>query len=447
MGGAKVVPGSPPAGVAEGTMFASRNELSDSGVHGVRMQGIWTSEGRVIGIVLNGGYEDDADLGDVIHYTGDGGRDPNTGKQVDDQGFTAGNRGLVIASALNTPIRVTRGWKCKSDRAPAKGFRYDGLYDVASYAYVRGSEGYFVWRFTLSKHSYSTDEAITELGLPADFGPDDFNVFLRDEEGGPESEDVSRLVEMLTADSRSDDLNPFLHEEGDGLVGMDLREPEDSANVIDFEPLQLSGSGNQVFRLEIPEGLNSSSKRGAAVLLRWRQYGEWDDTPDYNDLTPDFKVNFFKADGTELPTRLFELWGYEGSQVLVFEEVPVACEVLSSARWSIQIDKVLSCPKITTEESGTCNSVYQFTEHTKAAHVVRVHSNAKQRDDYSTSGKFSLRVYGRYGLDENDKVTTQELFTSGYGESISGARVLPKGTILVEVLAPFRTWSLSLEDL
>ena len=440
MGDAKVVPGSPPAGVAEGTMFTSRNELADSGVHGVRMQGIWTSEGRVIGIVLNGGYEDDADLGDVIHYTGDGGRDPNTGKQVDDQGFTAGNRGLVIASALKKPIRVTRGWKCKSDLAPAKGFRYDGLYDVASYAYVRGSEGYFVWRFTLTKHSYSTDEAVTELGLPADFGSDDFNVFLRDEESGPESDDVSRLVAMLTADAGTDELNPY-------LLGMDLRQPEDSANVTDFEPLQLSGSGNQVIRLEIPEGLNTSSKRGAAVLLRWRQYGEWDGTPDYNDLTPDFKVNFFKADGTESPTRLFELWGYEGSQVLVFDEVPVACEVLSSARWSIQLDKVLSCPKIAKEESGTCNSVYRFIEYTKAAHIVRVLSDWKQHDGYSRSGQFSLRAYGRFGQDENDSVTRQDLLTSTYDENFSGSRVLPKGTVLVEVLAPGRTWSLSLEDL
>ena len=36
-------------------------------------------------IVLSGDYVDDEDMGDVIIYTGEGGRDPNTGRQVADQ--------------------------------------------------------------------------------------------------------------------------------------------------------------------------------------------------------------------------------------------------------------------------------------------------------------------------------------------------------------------------
>ena len=36
-------------------------------------------------IVHSGGYEDDQDLGDQIIYTGAGGNDANTGKQIEDQ--------------------------------------------------------------------------------------------------------------------------------------------------------------------------------------------------------------------------------------------------------------------------------------------------------------------------------------------------------------------------
>lgn len=33
-------------------------------------------------IVMSGGYEDDYDIGTEILYTGEGGNDPSTGKQV-----------------------------------------------------------------------------------------------------------------------------------------------------------------------------------------------------------------------------------------------------------------------------------------------------------------------------------------------------------------------------
>jgi hypothetical protein len=36
-------------------------------------------------IVLSGGYVDDLDEGDLIVYTGEGGRDPGTGRQIADQ--------------------------------------------------------------------------------------------------------------------------------------------------------------------------------------------------------------------------------------------------------------------------------------------------------------------------------------------------------------------------
>jgi hypothetical protein len=46
-------------------------------------------------IVLSGGYEDDEDHGDEIVYTGHGGKDQKTGKQVRDQKLTIGNLALA----------------------------------------------------------------------------------------------------------------------------------------------------------------------------------------------------------------------------------------------------------------------------------------------------------------------------------------------------------------
>jgi putative restriction endonuclease len=60
-------------------------------------------------IVLSGGYVDDEDLGDVIIYTGEGGRDPNTGRQVADQQLTLGNKALAENHLNGIPIRVHRG--------------------------------------------------------------------------------------------------------------------------------------------------------------------------------------------------------------------------------------------------------------------------------------------------------------------------------------------------
>ena len=64
-----------------GCCFASRAELSRAGVHGPRIAGI-AGSGRsgARSVVLNGGYEDTEDFGDVILYTGHGGRDAETGR-------------------------------------------------------------------------------------------------------------------------------------------------------------------------------------------------------------------------------------------------------------------------------------------------------------------------------------------------------------------------------
>src|SRR3954471_10654347 len=98
-------------GNREGTTYVDRAHAKDAGVHQVTQQGI--SGNRTIGansIVVNGGYEDDEDYGDEIIYTGAGGNDPVTKKQIADQEITQlGNAGLVISEANAYPVRVIRG--------------------------------------------------------------------------------------------------------------------------------------------------------------------------------------------------------------------------------------------------------------------------------------------------------------------------------------------------
>ena len=83
-------------GYPEGRIFASRQELAAAGVHRPLQAGI--SGGAREGadsIVLSGGYEDDQDFGDVIIYTGHGGRDQVTSQQVTDQLLKFGNLALA----------------------------------------------------------------------------------------------------------------------------------------------------------------------------------------------------------------------------------------------------------------------------------------------------------------------------------------------------------------
>src|SRR5262245_57814287 len=120
--------------VYPGSLFPDRRALYQAGLHRQMQAGIVGrgSEGAE-SIVLNEGYEDDEDFGDEIVYTGEGGRDPNTGRQVSDQQLKKGNLALAVSHTQGLPVRVIRGPKLKSPYKPASGYRYDGLYTVEDY--------------------------------------------------------------------------------------------------------------------------------------------------------------------------------------------------------------------------------------------------------------------------------------------------------------------------
>jgi putative restriction endonuclease len=112
-------------GISPGTLFRSRKELHDKKLHRGLMQGIAPHGSS---IVLSGGYVDDQDLGDVIIYTGEGGGDEKTRRQVEDQRFDAGNKALAENHLNGVPVRVHRGKAHVPDMPEGFRYRYDGLY-------------------------------------------------------------------------------------------------------------------------------------------------------------------------------------------------------------------------------------------------------------------------------------------------------------------------------
>jgi putative restriction endonuclease len=139
-------------GYPPGSTFGNRIELAASGVHRPRQGGICGGQDGAESIVVSGGYVDDEDDGDQVIYTGQGGRDPNTGKQIANQELTLGNAGLARSRVEGYLVRLIRGAGGDPDRSPARGLRYDGLFRVADFWHETGRDGFRVWRFRLVAH-------------------------------------------------------------------------------------------------------------------------------------------------------------------------------------------------------------------------------------------------------------------------------------------------------
>lgn len=138
------VPGNPP-----GTTYVDRDALSGARVHGPNQGGIWGGQDGAESVVVSGGYVDDQDYGDVIIYTGQGGRDNNTGRQIADQQLKLGNLGLARSHLEGLPVRVIRGYEGDPTYSPESGYRYDGLFGVDEYWHEVGKHGFRIWRFRL----------------------------------------------------------------------------------------------------------------------------------------------------------------------------------------------------------------------------------------------------------------------------------------------------------
>ncbi|MEW1836747.1 YDG/SRA domain-containing protein [Nonomuraea angiospora] len=140
------IPGHP-----EGTTYQTRDEVRVAGLHAHNQAGIsGTARDGADAIVLNGGYPDDRDEGDVIIYTGQGGQNQRK-EQIADQRYEKGNAALVRSQLEGFPVRVIRGYEEDSEHAPAEGYRYDGLYWVVRHWFKKRADGFRVLQFRMIK--------------------------------------------------------------------------------------------------------------------------------------------------------------------------------------------------------------------------------------------------------------------------------------------------------
>ena len=129
------------------------------GAHGSLMGGIAgkASLGAYSVIISGGDRYEDQDFGHTVWYTG-------SGKPGEDQSLTIGNQALINSSRTKDPIRVLRTSRAASAFAPSSGLRYDGLYEVAGYDHVPGSDGHRVYKFKLVRQNNQED---IKLNIPA----------------------------------------------------------------------------------------------------------------------------------------------------------------------------------------------------------------------------------------------------------------------------------------
>ncbi|GAA5176970.1 HNH endonuclease [Rugosimonospora acidiphila] len=137
-------------GYPVGSAFVNRTELAMSKVHRSNQGGICGGQDGTESIVVSGGYVDDEDYGTEIVYTGQGGNDPATRRQIADQVLTLGNAGLARSQLEGYPVRVVRGSGGDPTWSPVAGFRYDGLFHVVDHWHEIGKDKFRIWRFRLA---------------------------------------------------------------------------------------------------------------------------------------------------------------------------------------------------------------------------------------------------------------------------------------------------------
>jgi len=132
-----------------GDLFENRLALSLAGMHRPRRAGVSGTQAEgADSIVLAGAYEDDAFGEDEIIYSGSGGRDPHTGRQVTHQEMTGRNLALRRSQETGRPVRVLH----KVRHEGRELFRYEGLFCVVAHEFAIGKAGFQVLKFHLTPY-------------------------------------------------------------------------------------------------------------------------------------------------------------------------------------------------------------------------------------------------------------------------------------------------------
>ena len=158
-----------PDGVKVGQLFINRREMHELSIHRPLQSGIsGTKADGADSICLSGGYVDDQDHGDYIIYTGHGGNDPNSRKQIAHQSVdAAGNAGLITSSVQGFPVRVVRGANHRSPYSPPSGYQYAGLFTVTEFWVEEGVDGFDIVRFRLDRIPEQTP-LVTKIAAEVD---------------------------------------------------------------------------------------------------------------------------------------------------------------------------------------------------------------------------------------------------------------------------------------
>ncbi|CAA3009230.1 histone-lysine N-methyltransferase family member SUVH9-like [Olea europaea var. sylvestris] len=140
-------------GVYIGDVFFLRTEMCIIGLHGQPKAGIdyvpahqsSNREPIATSIIVTEGYEDDDDAGDVIIYTGNGGKDKNN-RQTMNQTLECGNLAMERSMQYGVELRVIRAFKYQGSIS-GKVYVYDGLYRVTDTWFDMGKSGFGVYKF------------------------------------------------------------------------------------------------------------------------------------------------------------------------------------------------------------------------------------------------------------------------------------------------------------
>ncbi|KAF7801382.1 histone-lysine N-methyltransferase, H3 lysine-9 specific SUVH1-like [Senna tora] len=156
-------------GVEVGDIFFFRMELCIVGLHSPSMAGIdylgikfsQEEEPLAVSIVSSGGYEDNAEDGDVLIYSGQGGA-----KGASDQKLERGNLALEKSLHRGNEVRVIRGLR---DIATPGGkiYVYDGLYKIQDSWVDKAKTGFNVFKYKLVRlpgqpEAYTTWKSILQ---------------------------------------------------------------------------------------------------------------------------------------------------------------------------------------------------------------------------------------------------------------------------------------------